>query len=307
MWMTSAENGLVGVESGPPGWLRAISAALFWTPRHIVDSAWLEHGPFAFWLMEALRPGCFVELGSHRGFSYFALCRAVQQLGLETLCFAVDPWKGDPHASFYGQDVYAQGARTNAREYSASSSLLRMRFDEALRQFAEGSIDLLHIDDFHTYDAVRHDFETWEPKLSRRGVVISHDVNVRERDFGVWRLWEELAEQYLSFFFEHGYGLGVLAVGLEVPLALSPLLKATPEAGALIRAAYARLGAGTRLTFEAAEHKRRIDEPEEAQWENRYREIVASEAWRLTAPLRALGKRFPGFARFLQQVLNAIW
>ena len=224
------------------GHVSCISPASFWTADHLVESAWLEHGPFAFWLIDAIRPKTFVELGSHNGFSYFCVCQAVRQLGLGTACYAIDSWQGDDHAGFYGEDVFAAVSAVHEQQYSDISTLMRCYFSEALPHFTDGSIDLLHIDGRHGYEDVLEDFSTWAPKLSPRGVVLFHDTNVLERDFGVWRLWAVLREQYPSFEFVHGHGLGVLALGPEIPEGLKPLVFASETERAVIQRSYARLG-----------------------------------------------------------------
>ena len=80
-----------------------------------------------------------------------------------------------------------------------------------LTYFGDKTIDLLHIDGIHSYDVVKHDFETWLPKCAPGALILLHDTNARESDFGVWKLWEELEEHYpLNIEFPHCHGLGVL-------------------------------------------------------------------------------------------------
>ncbi|MEI7824502.1 MAG: glycosyltransferase [Chlorobiaceae bacterium] len=192
------------------------SASLFLEAARITEPlGWVGHMPFAFWITEAVKPAVFVELGTHTGNSYFSFCQSVAANRLPTSCYAVDTWEGDHHASFYGNDVFVDVDSYNSKHYHGFSHLLRMTFDHALVNFSDGSIDLLHIDGLHTYEAVRHDFENWLPKMSSRGIVLFHDINVLERDFGVWKFWEEVSARYPHIAFDHSHGLGVLLVGHE--------------------------------------------------------------------------------------------
>lgn len=189
----------------------SLNPGMFLKPARRVESAWLGHIPFAGWLVHSHQPRTLVELGTHHGASFLAFCDAAREAGIATQCHAVDTWQGDEHAGRYGEEVYASLAAHVADHHVERAHLLRCTFDEAVDMFADGSIDLLHIDGLHTYDAARHDFETWRSKLSDRAIVLFHDTMVRERDFGVWQLWAELKEQFPSFQFTHSHGLGVLA------------------------------------------------------------------------------------------------
>ena len=190
---------------------RLITTASFSPDFLQFPNAWVGHLPFAAWISQEVSPKIFVELGTHSGNSYFAFCQSFVEAGISTKCYAVDTWQGDEHAGEYTDEIFTKVNTYNQENYAKLSQLLRMTFDDASTYFADESIDLLHIDGLHTYEAVRHDFETWLPKLAPGAVVMFHDTNVRERNFGVWKLWEELRARYPNNVeFVHSHGLGVL-------------------------------------------------------------------------------------------------
>ena len=243
------------------------------------SSFWAGHVPFAMFLVDVLRPELFVELGTHTGVSYCAFCQSVQELDLQTRCCAVDTWQGDEMTGHYGPEVLADLRQHHDPLYGSFSRLMQSTFDEARPAFADGTIDLLHIDGFHSYETVRHDFESWLPKMSARGVVLLHDTNVRIRGFGVWRLWEELKPAYPHFEFVHEHGLGVLATGPEIAPGLRRLVEASPEEAALAREFFRQLGQRLRAPLHY-ENELRAKEHALHQTAVQLNNILNSRAWR---------------------------
>ncbi|MDP1703288.1 MAG: class I SAM-dependent methyltransferase, partial [Sulfurimicrobium sp.] len=303
--------------------------------------AWVGHIPFAFLSVDLVRPAVLVELGTHTGNSYLAFCHAVSSLNLPTRCFAVDTWQGDPHAGHYGDEVFGILKTAHDQKYGHFSTLLRRTFDEALPLFEDQSVDLLHIDGLHTYEAVKHDFDTWLPKVSERGLILFHDTRVYENNFGVWRLWRDLSQQYPSIEFGHSHGLGVLFAGKRsVEEYGHILLNAVPDTLATL---FTRLGDA--LVCEASyadamEHIVNQDRAYQALSELRIREVgerdaaivqknaeismlsgeietlrttakaaqihvesmLASKSWRVTSPLRKAGD----FARKIRRLVSGL-
>lgn len=180
------------------------------TPLHMVFSTWIDHLPFAYDLVAAIRPRLLVELGTHKGLSYFTFCQAMKEHEIDGVCFAVDTFEGDDHTNAYDESVFKAVNAHNREHYHGFSYLMRMFFNEALQHFDDGTVDLLHIDGLHTYEAVSEDFTTWYPKVRPGGIMLFHDVEARLKDFGVWRFWDEIRGRHESFTFHHGFGLGVL-------------------------------------------------------------------------------------------------
>jgi len=246
-------------------WEYAARPIVFMRPEYLAKSGWHEHVPFAFWLIEAHRPRCVVELGCHYGVSYFAFCQAVQAIGLNARCYGVDTWKGDNHAGLYDESVFREVDAHNSALYSGFSRLVRSTFDQALEHFSDGEIDLLHIDGHHSFESVLHDFESWLPKLSDRAIVVMHDTNVRERGFGVYHLFEQLRAGHPGFEFLHGHGLGILGTGSNYSADIKRLFNLDAGADQLsFQELFSRMGRACADAYWAKQYNLELSEQKKA-------------------------------------------
>ena len=188
-------------------------------PSYEEMSSWWEHVPVAHWLMEVVKPKIVVELGTHYGVSFFSFCEAAKLFSRESFIYAVDTWKGDRQAGMYNNRVYEKVKEYQESHYNSISRMIRSTFDEAALHFNDQSIDLIHIDGLHTYEAVKHDFDVWKTKLKQGGTLLFHDWNVREDEFGVWQLWEDIKKSgdYQCIEIPNGHGLGIATLTTVKP------------------------------------------------------------------------------------------
>jgi hypothetical protein len=235
------DNGPVGVGA----FLLNDLTPAFWTPElQIEESRWWPHVPFAFWLVAAARPRSLVELGTDRGVSYAAFCEAARRLELDARFFAVDNWVEDEKAGEEraGEKVFETFKAFHDRRYASFSQLVRASFDAARDAFADGSIDLLHIDGPQDYDEARKIYDLWKGKLSPRGVVLLHGIRRAGENFGVGRLFGELASSAPHFEFRHGDGLGLIAAGPDAPESIAALCGLSEDREATLRERFEFLG-----------------------------------------------------------------
>lgn len=172
---------------------------------------WSGHKYFTYDLVRNLKPKKIVELGTHLGCSLFSFAQAVKDEKLDTQLDAIDTWQGDKHAGAYDELIFNRVREIKKACYpKVKIHLTRKIFDEASKEYPNNSIDLLHIDGLHTYKIVKHDYETWFNKVKHNGVILLHDVAVKEWGFGVHKLFDEIQKNFKTIKFDHSYGLGVI-------------------------------------------------------------------------------------------------
>jgi len=90
---------------------------------------------------------------------------------------------------------------------------IRGGFGGAMDNFGrviEPGTELLHIDGWHKFSAVRADFRLFRRHLNRGALVMFHDVNTVFR--GMRLFWKLVSAQYPSYLVPYGHGLGIIRV-----------------------------------------------------------------------------------------------
>lgn len=283
-------------------------------------NGWHEHIPFAFWLVKKLEPSVLVELGVHEGDPFSAFCQAVQLFSLKTACYGIDTWKGEDNENLRNEIIYQEYSRYHDDQYASFSRLIRTTFDDALDSFADGSVDLLHLNGRYGYEDVKHDFESWLPKLSERAIVLFHNINVREREFGVWKLFHELSQQYMgrTFSFIHSHGLGVLIIGDKVTTSLQRLCRLEDDETTYVRLAFSTFGNFVKAQATESTLRSQLDELDSVNgrmitdWRKieieayRYEIQITSALRERERQIEEINKAFQEKERHIEEIHNAL-
>lgn len=184
-------------------------------------SPWSGHRNFAYDFVSFFKPQIIVELGSYYGCSAFAFAQSIKDKGLESKFYGIDTWQGDDFTeNDYKKNVFLAFSEVAKSCFANQEvNMIRKTFDEAIDDFEDNSIDLLHIDGSHHYEDAKHDFETWLSKVKSGGVIMFHDISSDKmygEIMGSHNFWEELKQKFkFTFQFDFSYGLGILFLSEE--------------------------------------------------------------------------------------------
>jgi len=110
------------------------------------------------------------EVGTQYGLSAKTWCENIPELHLTCI---------DPYAVYYArksqekQDAVYEQARRTLTGFNVT--FMREKSLDVVDQFRNGSLDFVHIDGDHLFDACVQDIIRWAPKVRKGGLVLVHD------------------------------------------------------------------------------------------------------------------------------------
>ncbi len=213
-------------------------------PKRFTGGVSRFHLPLLHDLVMRAAPRLVVVLGFGDGQLFCAICQTIREGQLPTRCLAVRQAHGS--AGEADDSPWREGKDYCAEFYGEIAEFLSSSPVEAAEAIDDGSVDLLLIDDCAAGAAIRAQIARWEAKLSPRGILLLHGINL-EREDGPGQVWQTMAEAGRAEEFPAGIGMGMLK-GEET---------GTDFSGELERALYAAHAARIEAAARAAEAMRR--------------------------------------------------
>lgn len=164
-------------------------------------TSWYENFERANYIVNLVKPNIIVDLGVDHGFSSFAFAFANHGK-----VYGIDSFEGDTHAGIRNtyQDVLNLHSIIKKQYNISEINFIKGYFEDIANDWNQ-DIDILHIDGFHTYEAVKNDFTTWSKFFTKNTVVIFHDIVSFKSTVG--KYFDEIKGN--KYKFNDGCGLGV--------------------------------------------------------------------------------------------------
>lgn len=166
-----------------------------------IPTSWTDHITFAQWIVRRKNPEVVVDLGVDYGYSTF--CFALPQIGK---IYGMDSFEGDPMAGHKNTYDYVKEKR---KELGLKNVIFVKGFFGLIARKWNKPIDILHIDGYHTYQAVKNDYDTWSKFVKDDGVILFHDTIVQKPGYEVDKFFSEITLPKTNF--TCSYGLGVVS------------------------------------------------------------------------------------------------
>jgi len=165
-------------------------------------TAWEDHGVFATQLVNEFNPNIIVDLGVDYGYSTF--CFGYHNIGN---VYGIDWFQGDIHAGY--RDTYSRVIalydELKKEHESTNIEFIKGDFDTVAKTW-DKQIDILHIDGFHSYEAVKNDYDTWSKFCNDDSIILFHDTVSFPDTIG--KFFDELVGYKINKL--DSFGLGIL-------------------------------------------------------------------------------------------------
>jgi hypothetical protein len=121
------------------------------------------------------------EIGVCEGLYSEILIRSNPDLKL----YAIDPWtEYEGYKDYHLADLQQKYEEARIRLKPYNVEFIRDFSMNAVKRFADESLDFVYIDAAHDYNHVLEDIREWEKKVKKGGIIAGHDYGNR-RNYGV--------------------------------------------------------------------------------------------------------------------------